>query len=100
MSRYGKSGTSFGQAVGGLIVVAIIIVVLCFSLRGCTDEDGARRVLQQNGYKDITITGYRWGMGGEKDTYVTGFEATSPSGARVSGAVCSGLFKGSTIRFD
>lgn len=100
MSRYGRSNTTFGQAVGGLIVVFIIIFVLSFSLRGCTDEEGAQRVLQQNGYTNITITGYRWGMGGENDTYVTGFEATSPSGARVSGAVCSGMFKGSTIRFD
>jgi hypothetical protein len=77
-----------------------VVLFFTIALRGCTDEDGARRVLQQNGYKDITITGYRFGMGGEHDTYVTGFEATSPSGSRVSGAVCSGLFKGSTIRFD
>lgn len=83
MSRYGRSS---GKGVfGGLAIIAVVVLFFTIALRGCTDEDGARRVLQQNGYKDITITGYRFGMGGEHDTYVTGFEATSPSGSRVSG---------------
>ena len=82
-------------------VIAIIFVfIISFALNSCTDEDGARRILQQNGYKDITITGSRWDMRGRDDVYVTGFEATSPSGTRISGAVCRGLFKGSTIVFD
>ena len=78
----------------------LILGLLILTLSGCTDSDGARRVLAANGYKDVEITGYRFGMGGENDTYVTGFRATSPAGVTVTGAVCSGLFKGSTIRFD
>jgi hypothetical protein len=80
-------------------LIAAILIVLLFSA-GCTDEKGARRVLQQNGYTNITITGYRPFMGSEDDQYSTGFTAISPSGQRVSGSVCSGVLKGSTIRFD
>lgn len=82
----------------------LLAFVCLFSLFlvGCyTDPDGARRVLQQNGYTNIEITGYRYGMGGEDDTYVTGFRARSPNGQTVTGAVTRGLYlKGSTIRFD
>ena len=98
MSRYDRINGK--NIFNGVVIGIIVVLFFAISLQGCTDKEGAMRVLQQNGYKDITITGYRWGMGGEKDTYVTGFEATSPSGSRVSGAVCSGIFKGSTIRFD
>lgn len=76
------------------------LLLVALALAGCTDSDGARRTLAAQGYSNITITGYRFGAGGEGDTYVTGFEATSPAGVRVSGAVCRGWLKGSTIRLD
>lgn len=98
MSRYGRS--SGKEVFGGLAIIVVVILFFVVRMRGCTNEENTMKVLQQNGYKDITITGYRWGMGDGNDFYVTGFEATSPSGSRVSGAVCSGLLKGSVIRFD
>ena len=69
-------------------------------LSACTDAPKAERVLRQNGYTNIEITGYRAFMGGEEDTCVTGFKAKSPTGQIVTGAVCSGFMKGATIRFD
>ncbi len=79
------------------IVVAVSLVII--APKACTDETTTRRVLEQNGYKNVTITGYRF-FNGTKDTFVTGFEATSPSGNRVSGVVSNGFLKGATIRFD
>jgi len=84
---------------GRLCVLALALgSALCLS--GCTDAPTAERVLRQNGYTNIEITGYRYGVGGENDTYVTGFRAKSPSGQIVTGAVCNGFLKGATIRFD
>ena len=81
-----------------VLLAALIAAILITT--GCADAPTALRVLAQNGYTNIVITGYRWGMGGEDDTYVTGFTATSPTGIAVTGAVCSGWMKGATIRFD
>ena len=84
------------------IFVAILISMLVFGLAGgCKDAAGTKRVLAQNGYTNIVITGWRPFMKSDTDWYSTGFEATSPNGSKVTGAVTSGLFwKGSTIRFD
>lgn len=79
-------------------ITTLIIFILVLS--SCTDETNARRVLESNGYKNITLTGYRPFMRGEDDTFTTGFSATSPSGHHVTGAVTGGPFKGNTIRLD
>ena len=73
---------------------------MLFEMCSCTDPKGAQRVLQNAGYKDIQITGFRFLLKDEKDWYSTGFEATGPNGNKVTGAVTAGLFKGNTIRFD
>jgi len=99
MGRYSRNSDTGAFFKVGFALV-LFVVVITISLRGCTDPAGATRVLTQQGYTNIEITGYRWGMGGEGDTHITGFEATSPNGTRVSGAVTSGWLKGSTIRFD
>jgi hypothetical protein len=74
-----------------------LTLVMCV---GVTDEAGARKTLQQSGYKNISITGYRWFMAGQNEWYSTGFIATSPNGTEVSGAVTRGFLRGNTIRFD
>ena len=79
----------------------LLIVVAAAMLFGCSDEGGAKRILTASGFRDIQITGYEFFACGKDDTYSTGFTATGPTGIRVSGTVCSGLFfKNSTIRFD
>lgn len=73
-------------------------------LTGCSDADGAKRILQAQGYKEVQITGYRWFGGcGQNDNYRTGFRAIAPGGTNVEGVVCSGISpfgKSSTIRID
>lgn len=78
----------------------LILISMAVLLCSCTQENKARQVLEQAGYSNIEITGYRPFMAGKDDTFSTGFKATSPSGHRVSGAVTGGWLKGSTIRFD
>ena len=66
----------------------------------CSNSNDAVRVLQENGYKNIQTTGYKFFACGRDDFYSTGFVAPSVNGTEVNGTVCSGLlFKGSTIRF-
>lgn len=81
-----------------ILVAFIVIMITCLS--NCTDKDGAIRILQQQGYTDIVITGGRFFGRSSGDVYCTGFEATSSNGTRVSGVVTKGWVKGSTIRFD
>lgn len=66
---------------------------------GCTDPKGATRVLKQQGYTNIKMTGYEPMMCSQDDAFSTGFEASNPNKMYVSGSVCSGLTKGYTIRF-
>jgi len=77
-----------------------ILVLSVIAIVGCSSSDEATRALSGAGYKYINITGYKFFGCDEKDLYHTGFEATGPSGNRVSGVVCSGIFKGATIRTD
>ena len=70
------------------------------SLCACTRPDAAKDLLTSQGYKDVTTTGYSFFACSQDDSFATGFKATSPTGQHVSGTVCSGLMKGSTVRFD
>jgi hypothetical protein len=78
----------------------LVLGILLALTMACSDNDGARNVLQGAGYTDINTTGYKWFGCGEKDSYHTGFTAKGPTGVRVNGVVCCGMFfKGCTIRF-
>ena len=76
------------------------IVLALISLTACTAPDSATKALRAAGYTDIVITGHRFFMCGDRDTFSTGFKAKGPTGVFVTGAVCSGLLKGNTIRLD
>lgn len=80
-------------------IAMAIIFSASLILSGCSDSEGATRILQQNGYINIHTTGYSFMMCGKDDAFSTGFTATSSSGRNVEGAVCSSWFTGYTIRF-
>ena len=80
----------------------ILLLVICAAallLNGCTRPDAARRMLEQNGYTNIEITGYSFFMCSDSDSFSTGFKAKAPNGRQVEGAVCDAFLKGATIRF-
>jgi hypothetical protein len=77
-----------------------ILFISLIALAGCTDEPGARKALEDQGYTQIEFTGYRIWTCGEDYTYHTGFAAKSIAGKPVTGAVCSGFMKGKSIKVD
>lgn len=78
----------------------LLLTLTLLVLTGCTNADKATSVLHKQGYTDIEITGYDFFACSEDDLYATGFEAKSVTGEFISGTVCSGMFKGNTIRLD
>jgi len=88
----------------GCFVIVIVIAIVGLFLRPsvCVQPAEATRVLQDAGYTEVQITGFRWfGCDHDSDFYHTGFKATGLSKRPVSGVVCSGLFfKANTIRLD
>ncbi len=75
------------------------IGLLAIILGACSDAPNTTRILSDQGYTNIKTTGYSIFSCGKEDSFSTGFEATSPSGKRVKGVVCSGWMKGGTVRF-
>ena len=78
----------------------LITLAALLMLPACSDEHSASRVLKSAGFKDVQFTGYGWFSCGSEDDFTTGFEATAPSGERVSGVVCSGWLQGATFHLD
>lgn len=78
----------------------LLIAVALLAAVGCTDQKTARRVLEDQGYTEVSVGGFDAFGCSDDDTYATKFTATSPNGKRISGVVCSSQFlKGSTVRF-
>ncbi len=78
----------------------ILIALLAVTLAGCSSSKDANKALNAAGYKNIETHGYSVFGCSEDDTFKTKFTATGPTGVPVEGVVCSGWFKGSTIRTD
>lgn len=79
---------------------AALLLLLAGMMAGCTRPDNAIRILSEQGYTQIEITGWRPFACDEKDTFSTGFKAVNASGHEVAGVVCEGILKNATIRFD
>lgn len=78
--------------------LAILLVAsLCAA---CSDADGAKRALQDAGMDQIQTEGWSPFGCDENDTFHTRFSAVNHNGRKVTGIVCRGWLKGSTVRFD
>ena len=83
-----------------LLLGKIVLIAMILSFLGaCSDGPGTRKALAAQGFTEIKTTGYQLFGCGQDDTFHTGFEAMSPAGVRVTGVACSGIFKGTTLRF-
>ncbi|WP_151767910.1 hypothetical protein [Acinetobacter oleivorans] len=76
-----------------LILVSLLLV-------GCSSSNDATKALKANGFTDIQTHGRAFFACSEDDSFATKFSAKNKDGQKVTGAVCSGWLKGSTIRFD
>jgi hypothetical protein len=92
------------KLLGNIATYLAIFFAICGLIwwmpSACTRPNDTTRILQQQGYKNIEITGWRPFAKSEEDVFSTGFSATSPSGEAVTGTVTSGWLKGGTIRLD
>ncbi len=79
--------------------IFLLVFIAFFCMTGCTDSKGTRRILKTTGYGHIQITGYRFFSCSETDVFATGFKATK-NNQPISGVVCRGWLKKSTIRYD
>lgn len=80
--------------------IITIATLACLLLSGCYSGNDTIDVLSKDGYTNIETHGHAFFACGKDDSFATKFTATSPVGNKVSGAVCSGWFKGKTVRFD
>lgn len=80
----------------------VFISALCIGLCACfpMSEDRATRAVEASGMHDVKITGTLIFGCGKEDGIRASFEATNQAGQKVSGVVCGGIFKGSTVRVD
>ena len=79
----------------------LLATALGLALSGCSmSNDRAIKALEGVGLTDIKLTGYSFFQCGEGDAFNQGFVAKNTKGDAVSGTVCGGWLKGSTVRFD
>jgi hypothetical protein len=60
--------------------IIILTITVSITAIGCTKPDETKRILQQQGYSDIKITGYKFLKCSKYDQFHTGFSAVSPNG--------------------
>lgn len=92
----------FGAAALGTVVIGIPAAKMGINPL-MTDYDGAQAVAEGHNLTNVKPTGYGWfacGFGEGADMWRTRFTAVNQNGKDVSGVVCSGLFKGGTMRLD
>ena len=79
--------------------LVLLLLLVLVGTTACTHQATAIRILKDQGYKNIVLTGWR-PFSCQEDSFATGFEATNPNGKFVTGVVCEGWLKAATLRFD
>lgn len=107
--RYNDSITEAPSRERAAIIVAalctLILAGLLFfiGLTSCSsnkDFEKGQRILEQQGYTDVTNTGYSMFCCSDQEEYSTGFECKDRNGNTVKGCFCSAFLKGITVRFE
>lgn len=91
MSITAKKAVSF-------VIAATALVGIPVALYGGSDPEGAKIFLEDNGHRDVTITG----KGGWecKGYYRTAFTSVSANGRTIRGTVCHGAFGEPTVKYS
>lgn len=82
----------------GVLCCAVLAIVF---LSGCTADKGkVQYLLEAEGCTETVVGGWSmFGCSEKEDPFVNSFSCVK-NGKRVSGYVCSGWFKGYTIRYE
>lgn len=81
-------------------ILMVGIAMAAGLIAGCSDSDGAKRVLEGEGYTEVVPTGHSFFGCDDDAVYSTGFHALDTKGRPVTGAVCRGWFHGSIVRVN
>lgn len=85
--------------IGGISIVVISLIVA--GMGGCAaDPNSSTRALNAMGIHDVRFGGYAWFACSKHDAFSSTFQGIGADGKPVSGAVCQGVFKNTTVRFD
>lgn len=83
------------------MVFLFLFVIAVFSNPLWHDPDGARKTLEDAGYKHVEILPYKFfGYCGRIGPFITHFKAQKADGEMISGKVCSNFFGDPYIRMD
>jgi hypothetical protein len=96
------NGRLMGMAFALTIALFVGGIAIIFSTGGMSISDTrkAELLLNTQGFTDVTFEGPAPWRCGDGDTFSRSFTATAKDGAPISGTICEGLLKGSTIRFN
>lgn len=79
-----------------VLIAAILAVAACVPM----SDERARAAVEASGMTDVEITGMAFFGCADKDYITATFRAKTSAGKAVSGVVCGGILKGSTVRID
>lgn len=85
-----------GETKFELVVIGVVLIAFLVMLPKWMKGDEERAVLAAAGYTDVKLDGFRFLDC--PDLFGMGFEAKGPTGQPAKGAVCRGIFTGSSIR--
>lgn len=91
-----------GYTLEKLIMIMIILIIGTIILGSINSNDQTQETitfLEQQGFRQVSITGYDPFSCSRDDISSIGFTAINSNGYKVSGTICSGLLKGKTIRY-
>jgi hypothetical protein len=74
-------------------------LALAAAVPGCTQTEWARDTLEEAGFTEIDVGGWRPWSCGDGETFATAFAATNAAGDRVEGVVCCASRASCTVRF-
>lgn len=97
---YGKSSLSL---LGLLVIFLVVFFAWEFGSGILTSEDTAIKAAEVQGFSDVRVTNkaivlLRWRGCGSGDSARFSLRAKNPEGKDMDFYVCTGFFKGSTIR--
>lgn len=80
----------------------LTLSILAIILIGCgnVNTESAQKTLRSQGMTEIKLRGYSIFGCDRNDNFRTKFTAKDVNGNKVSGTLCSGIFKGMTVRYD
>lgn len=79
----------------------LLVAAVAVLLSSCgVDPNAAKRALEAQGISKVEIAGYAWFGCSKGDTMRSKFTGIGVNGKPVSGVVCGGWLKGTTVRYD